>query len=148
MMEGRERLSSEETLKKAGTLQLGRKKANTMVVYKTEEAVDQVTLSFTWSPGYLFTCKLLFTTSYSAGAKRHMMEPMGPQLKTKKTKWFFTQRAWDLWGWLSWAAVWADGVGEGEGKFMNNSSMQILEGPGRDVPTNACLVQLQARVRC
>lgn len=144
MIEGMERLSYEKTLKKAGILQQVGKNANMMEVYKTEKAVGQVTLSFTRSPGHLFTCKLLFTTSYNVGARGHVTEQTGAQFKTKKNKYFFMQRVWDLWGWLSWAAAWADGISEGEGKLTNNSSMQILKGPGRDVPTNVCLVQLQA----
>lgn len=74
----------------------------------------------------------------------HVMEQTGTQFKTKKNKYFFTQWVWDRWGWLSWAAAWADGIGQGEGKFTNNSSVQILKGPGRDVPAKVCLVQLQA----
>lgn len=97
------------------------------VVYKTEKAVDQVTLSFTCSRGHLFICKLLFITSYTAGAMAHVMERTGTQFKTKKNKYFFTQWVWDLWGWLSWADAWADGISQGEGKFTNNSSVQILK---------------------
>lgn len=59
---------------KAGTLQLRMKKANTMVVYKTEKAVSRVTVTFSLSPDQLFTCKLLFTTSYNAGARDDVME--------------------------------------------------------------------------
>lgn len=68
MMDGMERLSYEETLKKAGIPQLGRQKANMVVVYKAEKAANEVTQSLTWSPGHLFLCKLLFTTSCNAGA--------------------------------------------------------------------------------
>lgn len=75
-------------------------------------------------PGHLLTCKLLLATSYNAGARVHMMEWTGAQFKRKKRKYLFTQRMWDLWDWLSWLAVWADSVGEGEGKFTNNSHVR------------------------
>lgn len=58
-----------------------------------------------------------------------MLEPgctwwNGWELSLKeKRKYLFTQMMWDLWDWLSWLAVWADSVSEGEGKFTNNSSV-------------------------
>lgn len=71
---------------------------------------NRATMTFSWSPGHLFTCKLLFTLSYNAGAGDDVMEWTGAQFKTNKSKYFLHNTSldpevWDLWGWLSWATT-------------------------------------------
>lgn len=48
-----------------------------------------VTVTFSWLSAHVFTCNLLFTTSYNAGVRDDVMGWTGSLFKTNKSKYVF-----------------------------------------------------------